>query len=121
MGRGRRRRHGRRAGNDRQFGGNGNDTIYAARGNDESWGEEGDDTLWALARADVHGPNDMHGDVLHGGPGNDTFRTRDGEADVIDCGPGIDTARIDFKDVLANPAECEVVNRAGRRKRRGSA
>ena len=68
-----------------------------------------------MARADVHGPNDTAGDVLHGGPGNDTFRTRDGEADVIDCGPGIDTARIDFKDVLANPAECEVVNRAGRR------
>jgi Ca2+-binding RTX toxin-like protein len=66
----------------------------------------------------VQGPNDVQGDVLHGGPGNDTFKTRDGERDVIDCGPGVDTALIDFKDVLANPAECEVVNRA-RRARKG--
>ena len=49
------------------------------------------------------GRNDTQGDVLHGGPGNDTFKTRDGEADVIDCGPGVDTALIDFKDVLVEP------------------
>ena len=90
-------------GNDRQAGGAGNDTIYAARGRDESWGEDGDDTLWAMARKDVHGRNDSLGDMLHGGPGNDTFRTRDGEADMVDCGPGVDTACTDFKDVLANP------------------
>ena len=101
-------------GNDRQAGGAGNDLIYAARGQDESWGEDGDDTLWAMARRDVHGPNDVQGDVLHGGLGNDTFRTRDGEQDTVDCGPGIDTAYVDFKDVLANPGECEVVNRARR-------
>jgi Ca2+-binding RTX toxin-like protein len=104
-------------GNDRQWGGTGNDLIYAARGADESWGEEGNDTLWAMARRDVHVPNDRAGDVLHGGPGNDTFRTRDGEADVVDCGAGVDTAYLDHKDVLATPAECEVVNRA--RHRRG--
>ena len=56
-------------GNDKQWGGAGNDTIYAARGRDETLGEDGDDTLWAMARADVHGPNDAHGDILHGGPG----------------------------------------------------
>ena len=61
-------------GNDRQSGGAGNDLIYAARGQDESWGEDGDDTLWALARRTCTGRNDMQGDVLHGGPGNDTFR-----------------------------------------------
>ncbi|MDA0179634.1 hypothetical protein OJ997_04950 [Solirubrobacter phytolaccae] len=104
-------------GADRQFGGAGNDTIYAGVGRDETWGEDGDDTLWALARADVHGKNDTAGDVLHGGNGNDTFRTRDGEADTIDCGPGVDTVYADFKDVLANPAECEVVNRARRLKK----
>jgi Ca2+-binding RTX toxin-like protein len=104
-------------GNDRQAGGPGNDTIYAARGNDESWGEDGDDTLWAMARKDVHGPNDVAGDVLHGGAGNDTFRVRDGEADTVDCGPGVDTVYADFKDVLSNPGECEVVNRARRAKR----
>jgi Ca2+-binding RTX toxin-like protein len=101
-------------GADRQFGGPGNDTIYAGRGRDETWGEDGDDSLWALARADVHGRADTRGDVLHGSSGNDTFRTRDGEADTIDCGPGVDTVYADFKDVLANPAECEVVNRARR-------
>jgi Ca2+-binding RTX toxin-like protein len=103
-------------GSDRQYGGPGNDTIFAGRGRDESWGEDGDDNLWALAHRDRHGRNDMLGDTLHGGAGNDTFRTRDGERDTIDCGPGIDTALIDFKDVLANPAECEVVNRARHRK-----
>lgn len=104
-------------GADRQFGGPGNDTIYAGLGRDESWGEDGDDTLWALARADVHGKRDANGDVLHGGNGDDTFRTRDGEADTIDCGPGVDTVHADFKDVLADPAECEVVNRARRVKK----
>ncbi len=104
-------------GDDKQWGGAGNDTIYAARGRDETWGEDGDDQLWAMARADVHGPNDTAADVLHGGNGNDTFRVRDGEADTVDCGPGIDTVYADFKDVLAAPAECEVVNRARRAKK----
>ena len=108
-------------GDDRQWGGAGNDTIYANRGRDESWGEAGDDTLWALARKDVHGPNDSQGDTLHGGPGNDTFRTRDGELDIVDCGEGVDTALLDFKDVITdatpvNPnGSCEVVNRARHR------
>ena len=54
-----------------------------------------------MARKDVTGPNDTSGDVLHGGPGNDTFRVRDGEQDTVDCGPGVDTVYADFKDVLA--------------------
>ena len=101
-------------GADRQYGGAGNDTIYAGLGRDETWGEDGDDQLWALARADVHSRNDAKGDTLHGGNGDDTFRTRDGEADTIDCGPGVDTVYADFKDVLADAAACEVVNRARR-------
>jgi Ca2+-binding RTX toxin-like protein len=105
------------AGHDRQWGGAGNDTIYAARGRDETWGEDGDDQLWAMARVDVRGRNDRSGDVLHGGNGNDTFRVRDGEADTVDCGPGIDTVYADYKDVLTNPGECEVVNRARRAKK----
>ena len=110
-------------GNDQQYGGAGNDTIYAGRGRDETWGEAGDDTLWALARRDVHGRHDTRGDVLHGGEGNDTFKTRDGEADVVDCGPGVDTALLDHKDVIAdataqNPnGSCEVVNRQPRAKK----
>ena len=71
----------------------------------------------------MHGRNDIQGDVLHGGEGNDTFKTRDGEADVIDCGPGVDTALLDFKDVISdataqNPnGSCEVVNRQPRAKK----
>jgi Ca2+-binding RTX toxin-like protein len=110
-------------GDDKQYGGAGNDTIYAGRGRDETWGEDGNDTLWALARFDVKGPNDTLGDTLHGGPGDDTFKTRDGEVDVIDCGPGVDTALLDFKDQIAdasmqNPnGSCEVVNRERRAKK----
>jgi len=76
-----------------------------------------------LARQDVHGRHDTRGDVLHGGEGNDTFKTRDGEADVIDCGPGVDTALLDFKDVVADATQqnpngsCEVINRQPRAKR----
>ena len=110
-------------GNDIQRGGPGNDTIYAARGRDESFGDAGDDQLWAMARRDVHGRNDTRGDTLHGGEGNDTFRTRDGERDVIDCGPGVDTAILDHRDVIVDATaqnrngSCEVVNRDRRVKR----
>ncbi len=110
-------------GADKQYGGPGNDTIYAGRGQDETWGEAGNDTLWALARKDVHGRNDIQGDVLHGQEGDDTFKTRDGEADVIDCGPGVDTALLDFKDVISDATaqnangSCEVVNRQPRAKK----
>jgi Ca2+-binding RTX toxin-like protein len=105
------------AGDDQQWGGAGNDTIFAGRGRDVSYGEDGDDNLWALAHRDRHGRHDMLGDTLNGGPGNDTFHTRDGERDVVDCGPGVDTALLDFKDVIAdatpqNPnGSCEVVSR----------
>ena len=104
-------------GNDKQYGGPGNDLIYAGRGVDETFGEDGNDVLWALARADVQGDNDTTGDTLHGGNGNDKFKTRDGEQDNIDCGPGFDIALLDFKDVIVdataqNPnGSCEVVNR----------
>ena len=60
---------------------------------------------------------DGTGDTLNGGPGNDTFRTRDGQPDKIDCGPGIDVVFADFKDIIvdATPANangsCERVVR----------
>ena len=108
-------------GDDVQNGGDGNDTIFANIGNDTSYGGNGNDTLWALARSDVHpGPNgevDQSGDVLDGGPGDDTFRTRDGEVDKITCGDGNDTALLDTVDVItdatpANPnGSCERVVR----------
>jgi Ca2+-binding RTX toxin-like protein len=122
------------AGDDRVFGGSGDDslagdagddTIFANLGVDTELGGDGNDQLWALARRDRHGRFDTQGDTLHGGKGNDTFRTRDGEADRIDCGPGDDTALLDFKDVIldamaANPnGSCEhVIRRRARHPRR---
>jgi Ca2+-binding RTX toxin-like protein len=96
------------------------DIIFANRGRDESWGDDGNDTLWALARGDVHSRHDTNGDSLHGGAGDDTFRTRDGEQDLIDCGDGNDTAILDHKDKIvdatdANPnGSCETVTRKSR-------
>ena len=66
----------------------------------------------------MSGPGDPTGDTLHGGPGDDTLRTRDGEVDRVDCGPGTDDARLDLVDVIAdatpaNPnGSCERVVRA---------
>jgi hypothetical protein len=60
---------------------------------------------------------------MGGGPGDDTFRTCDGEVDVIDCGPGVDTALLDFRDQIADASmqnrngSCEVVNRERRVKK----
>ena len=57
------------------------------------------------------------GDTLDGGPGNDRFRTRDGEVDKITCGDGYDVAYLDTVDVItdataANPnGSCERVIR----------
>jgi len=54
----------------------------------------------------VHpGPNgetDTTGDTLDGGPGNDTFHTRDGEVDRITCGEGNDNALLDTVDVITD-------------------
>ena len=73
-----------------------------------------------LARVDVDTSNgpDTTADTVHGGDGNDTIHTRDGEADNIDCGPGRDRALLDQQDVIVdatpgNPnGSCEVVVRA---------
>jgi Ca2+-binding RTX toxin-like protein len=95
--------------------------MFANQGVDELFGDGGNDDLWALARVDVDTTNgpDTTGDTLHGGDGNDTFHTRDGEADNIDCGPGDhDRALLDQQDVIVdattdNPnGSCEVVVRA---------
>jgi hypothetical protein len=104
-------------GDDLQDGGAGNDTIFANRGNDISVGGDGNDVLWALARADVSGPNDIIGDSLDGGNGDDVLRTRDGETDQITCGAGNDKALLDNADVITdatteNPnGSCETVQR----------
>jgi hypothetical protein len=117
-------------GNDVQYGGDGNDRIFANLGQDTSYGEGGNDDLWALARGDVTpGPNgevDQVGDTHDGGPGNDTFHTRDGEVDRITCGDGFDTALLDNVDVItdataANPnGSCEKVVRKAPKPRASS-
>ena len=65
--------------------------------------------------------NDQVGDTLDGGPGDDRFRTRDGEVDRLTCGPGHDRAVLDGRDVIVdssaeNPkGSCErVVRRPAR-------
>jgi Ca2+-binding RTX toxin-like protein len=93
-------------GDDTQTGGAGNDLIFANLGVDTTSGGDGNDRLWAMARGDVHpGPNgetDTVGDALDGGPGNDTFRTRDGEVDRITCGDGNDVAFLDAVDQITD-------------------
>jgi Ca2+-binding RTX toxin-like protein len=116
-------------GDDRQDGGAGNDRIFANRGADESWGGRGDDVLWAMARKDVvpgpRGAVDTVADTLHGGAGDDRFRTRDGEADRIDCGEGRDVAVLDTVDVIVDATaehaigSCELVHRAAPAQRGG--
>ncbi|HEY5143519.1 MAG TPA: hypothetical protein VII98_08465, partial [Solirubrobacteraceae bacterium] len=108
-------------GDDIQYGGPGDDRIYANLGVDTTYGGDGNDDLWALARGDVTpGPNgevDQVGDTLVGGAGDDTFHTRDGEVDRITCGDGNDVALLDTVDVItdatpANPnGSCEKVVR----------
>ena len=69
------------------------------------------------------GEVDQVGDTLDGGPGNDVFRTRDGEVDRITCGDGDDRALLDEVDVITdataeNPnGSCEKVVRAAPRAR----
>lgn len=105
-------------GDDVSFGNRGGDLVFANRGVDESFGGAGGDVLFALARADVSGPGDVVGDILHGEEGDDDIRTRDGEADRIDCGPGNDVARLDPVDVIVDATaenangSCERVVRA---------
>ena len=104
-------------GPDTQSGGPGDDRILANRGQDTTSGGAGNDILFALARRDVHGPNDVAGDTIRGDDGDDNIRVRDGEQDVVNCGAGVDTAYLDFKDRIedATPqnanGSCEVIQR----------
>jgi hypothetical protein len=98
------------AGDDRQDGGAGNDTIFANQGRDTTEGGDGNDRLFALSQKDVNGGDDMDGDTVRGGAGDDRIAVRDGEKDVVNCGPGIDKALLDFKDVVEDNS-CEVVSR----------
>lgn len=104
-------------GPDVQDGGPGDDRILANRGTDTTSGGPGNDTLFALARRDVHGPNDVTGDTVRGDAGDDNIRVRDGEQDTVNCGEGVDTAYLDFKDRIEDATEqnptgsCEVVQR----------
>ena len=104
-------------------GGKGDDVARGAAGFDRVFGGPGDDRLWAMARRD-HLAADGTGDTLVGGPGNDKFRTREGQPDKIDCGEGFDIALADFKDIIvdasaANPkGSCERVIRKRRHSRK---
>jgi hypothetical protein len=74
-------------GNDRVFGGTGDDTLRGAAHSDIVRGEVGNDTI-DLAALDT--PNTI--DQGYDGDGDDTFLAADGNrGDVMDGGPGIDT------------------------------
>ena len=60
-------------GDDEMYGGNGDDRIYGGKGNDELIGGEGNDLLKGGAGDDVLVVDGNAMDVVHGGPGKDTF------------------------------------------------
>lgn len=68
-----------RGGNDTVFGGDGDDRLIGDLGEDRLYGENGDDTLEGREGSDR----------LYGGNGNDTLLGGDGD-DILDGGPGND-------------------------------
>ena len=97
-------------GDDTLNGDAGPDRIFAGPGVDTVDGGAGPDDLWALARTDVEGEDDVTGDTLTGGEGDDRFHVRDGERDAIDCGEGTDVVLADTVDEVTE--SCETVRRA---------
>ena len=95
-------------GNDRLHGGTSADSLYGQNGSDELYGEGGDDRLFDDYPVGL--------DTLHGGPGNDSFVTRDGLVDQVFGDGGADTATADNADVLTSvetrvTRRCETQNR----------
>jgi 3',5'-cyclic AMP phosphodiesterase CpdA len=102
------------AGADRLFGGPGGDRLLGGAGGDRLVGGPGRDRVVGGSRRDllVGGPGR---DRLVAGPGSDLVRARDGVRDLVRCGPGKrDVAIVDRRDRVRG---CEIVRRAGRRRR----
>ncbi|WP_244982952.1 Ig-like domain-containing protein [Comamonas aquatica] len=95
-----------RGGNDKLYGGEGNDILYGQGGNDELYGGNGDDKLYGGTGNDwlLGGQGD---DILTGGAGNDTFAWKLGDAGTTDA-PALDRVtdfgngndKLDLSDLL---------------------
>src|SRR5205823_2301903 len=92
------------AGNDRLYGGDGNDTLSGGAGNDDVRGHAGADVLDGGDGNDtVNGYSGA--DILHGGAGDDSLAPdayEDPSADVVDGGPGVDTVEGDYSSRFAS-------------------
>lgn len=80
------------------------DNVAGGTGDDREYGGPGDDILGNVV---FNGKtiNDLGNDRLFGGTGDDRFYTFDRERDVIDCGPGEDTVYKDTVDVANESCE----------------
>jgi Ca2+-binding RTX toxin-like protein len=92
----------------------GQDYIYGEGGQDTLDGEGGDNRYFGDADADTidaafstqDGPNAAAGEIISGGPGNDTIYAGDGLSDTVNCGPGKDRVKShDPADEIATDCE----------------
>lgn len=89
------------AGDDILIGGEGNDKLFGNRGNDTLDGREGNDWLAGQGGNDsldgAGGSDRLFGDFQHGGSGEDTLFSIDGEVDndIVNGGGGTDTCDSD--------------------------
>jgi Ca2+-binding RTX toxin-like protein len=92
-------------------GGPGNDRLYGGGGDDELRGDDGNDRIYG------RGSNSEFGweDKLDGGPGDDVIDSRGGRRirDLVLCGDGVDTVKADPRDRVGKT--CERVFRSKRR------
>ncbi|MEQ8819559.1 MAG: family 10 glycosylhydrolase [Sumerlaeia bacterium] len=98
--------HGNDGRSNKQWGGPGNDTIYAYGGMDHVWGEDGDDYLDGGDGTDFlfGGPGN---DTLMGGPGKDKVLEGGPGDDIIDGGPTNEDDRAQFSGTSADYTVCE--------------
>jgi Ca2+-binding RTX toxin-like protein len=98
------------AGSDEVYARGGNDTVNGGAGHDELYGEAGDDRLrGGTGNDELTGGSGR--DAMFGGAGHDELKARDGVVDTLSCGSGFDEAHVDRVDVIANPGECEEIDR----------
>ena len=108
-----------RQGNDRAWGGGGNDDILMGQGNDRAWGGTGADYMvggdgidWLYAGCD--GSCDAGaGNVLFGGDGTDYLAADNNRFDDLNCGGG-DNDHAWYDAGLDRVTNCEF--RGGRRR-----
>ena len=95
-------------GEDRIYGRGGDDSIDSGPGADRVVAGAGDDTVLARAVA-----GDEVGDLISGGPGDDSISVVNGVRDRVECGAGRrDQLRVDTLDVW-DRASCEKVHGPG--------